>query len=182
MSEGTLGEIRMFAGNFAPRHWKFCDGSILPIPSNTALFALLGTIYGGDGKTNFQLPDLRGNIIVGPGLAAGFSPYKIGQSGGAETVHLQPDQVPQHSHSVLAASANADSLSPDGASFGTVASDANLYVDTSKPTNPMRRQYDPQVIEPSGASPAPEPHNNMMPSVALNFIICVAGYFPSRPQ
>jgi microcystin-dependent protein len=182
MPNPTLGEIRIFAGNFAPRDWMFCDGSKVPTSQYTALFSLLGTTYGGDGKTYFQLPDLRGRIMVGVGAGPGLWPYGFGKSGGQETVHMQPDQVPKHTHKFLAASAAADSPSPEAASFGTVASDALLYTNTAKQTTMPRRQFSPQAVGPSGGSPMPEPHENMMSSVALNFIISMLGVYPSKPN
>jgi microcystin-dependent protein len=180
MADPTLGEIRIFAGTKPPRGWLFCDGSKLPIATNTALFSLLGTIYGGDGRKSFMLPDMRGRIMIGNGAGTGLTPCALGETGGHETIAMSADAVPKHSHQVLAASAAADSQSPALASFGTVASDALLYVDTAKPTLMPRRQFSSTAIGPSGGSGSPEPHDNIMPSVAINFIIAAQGVYPSH--
>lgn len=180
MPDPTLGEVRIFAGAKPPTGWLFCDGSTLQIASNQALFSLLGTTYGGDGKKTFNLPDMRGRIMVGSGAASGLSPYASGQTGGQETVAMHPDAVPNHTHKVFAASSAADSLSPTGASYGTVAADALLFTDTAKPVRTPRRQFQPETVAPSGGSPSPEPHDNMMPSLAINFMIAIEGVYPSK--
>lgn len=179
MTFATLGEVRMFAGTKAPTGWMFCDGSLLQIASNQALYSLLKTTYGGDGKATFAVPDLRGRIVVGTGAGSGLRPYTPGQTGGSETIAMRPDAVPKHNHPVYAASSAANSLSPDGASFGTVVPGALLYTDVNKPTISPRRQFSKDTIAPSGGSPDPEPHDNMMPCVGISFIIAIDGGFPS---
>jgi len=152
-----VGEIRMFAGNFAPSGWFFCDGSILSISEYEVLFTLLGTTYGGNGTTTFALPDLRGRIPVGVGQGQGLSNYNLGQIAGSETVTLTAANLPSHGHS-LNASTYLGYLSPTaaGASAKTLA--------PASVTN----------------SPGGQPHNNMMPGVCLNFIISWQGIYPSQ--
>lgn len=180
MPDPTLGEIRIFAGVRLPTDWMLCDGSALPIDTNQALFSLIGITYGGDGTKTFNLPDLRGRIMVGAGAGTGLSPYAPGQTGGQETVAMPPGAVPSHSHKVLAASSAANSQSPDGGSYGTVAADALLFTDTAKPLRTPPRQFQAEAVAASGGSPRPEPHDNMMPSVAINFMIAIQGVYPSK--
>lgn len=179
MPNQTLGEVRIFAGTKPPTDWMFCDGSPMSVTANADLFAVIGTIYGGDGLKSFLLPDMRGRIMVGAGAGTGLSHYSPGQTGGRETVAMAAQAVPTHIHTVAAASSAANSLTPTGASFGTVIPAALLYTDTAKPTVTPRRPFSDRMVGPSGGSPAPEPHENMMPSVAINFIIAIKGVFPS---
>lgn len=170
MSEQFLGEIRMFAGNFAPFGWAFCNGQVLSIETNTALFSLLGTTYGGDGVTTFALPNLQSRIPIHQGQGPGLSPYVIGQLGGAENVTLITQQLPQHTHTV-----NADSGS------GGVSSPAGAYWASS----PGTKQYSPSTnvaMSPSATSLTgnSQPHPNIMPYLAISFIIALEGIFPSR--
>jgi microcystin-dependent protein len=166
-----VGQIRMFAGNFPPLGWAFCDGQLLNIADNTILFALIGTTYGGDGVTTFALPDLRGRVLIGPGQGPGLSNYVLAQEGGAETVTLTVNQMPQHMHTAL-----ADSL--PGSS--------------DKPTNLVPALY-PDGIPAYGVNPATtmnagalgntggsQPHNNIKPYVAIHYIISLFGIFPSQ--
>jgi microcystin-dependent protein len=162
MSEPYLGEIRMFAGNFAPSGWNFCDGSVVPISFNDALYSLLGTTYGGDGVTTFALPDLRGRVPIHQGNSS-----VIGRSFGEETHTLQVNEIPSHNHSATA-STSADSVSPSGAVY---ASGINMYVPT--PTV----QMNPSAI---GANAGGQPHENRMPCLAISFIISMEGIFPSQ--
>jgi microcystin-dependent protein len=170
MSEPFLGEIAIFGFNFAPRGWAMCNGQILPISQNTALFSLLGTTYGGNGQTTFALPDLRSRVPVHEGQGPGLSSYDLGQTGGSENVTLTTPQLPLHTHGfTVNASSAATSKSPAGnnpAAFGTVAygSTADL-------------QMGPDTTSPTGDS---APHNNVQPYLTLNFCIALEGIFPSR--
>lgn len=169
MSEPYLGEIRMFGGNFAPRGWMFCDGSILSIAQNDALFALLGTTYGGDGQETFQLPDLRGRVPVHVGSTIG----PLGTVTGTETVTLTSAQVPAHTHPLVASTATATSTSP----AGNVLAQANVAgVQIFMPT-PASGASSSMATTPGGGS---QPHDNMMPFRCITFIIAVEGIFPSQ--
>jgi microcystin-dependent protein len=165
MSSPYIGEIRMFAGNFAPVGWSFCNGAIIPIDQNDALFNLIGTTYGGDGQTTFALPDLQSRVPVhvGPGFA-------LGQAGGAESVTLTVSQIPAHSHVPQAYNAQGSSTSPSGAVWGQ--STLNSY-DTNAPTVAMNPSA-------SGSSGGSQPHDNMIPFLAVNFILSLFGIFPSQ--
>jgi microcystin-dependent protein len=174
MASPYIGEIRMFGGNFAPLNWHFCDGSLIAISENVALFQLLGTIYGGDGVQTFALPDLRSRVPVHQGTLVG-TPYLIGQVAGTETVTLTTQQMPAHNH-LMQASNTSPQLSPNNALPGptnTTAGTAHLYGPAgTKPTtlNPISLKMD-------GGS---QPHNNLQPFVAINFIIALFGIFPSQ--
>lgn len=165
MSQPYIGEIRMFAGNFAPVGWNFCDGSIIPISQNDALFNLIGTTYGGDGQNTFALPDLRSRVPVhvGPGFA-------LGQAAGAETVTLTVSQIPAHSH--VAQCNNAAGTSADPTSNLWALAPSNIYSDVA-PTLAMASA----AIGSSGGS---QPHDNMIPFLVINFIISMFGVFPSQ--
>lgn len=172
--EPTLSEIRIFAGNYAPRSWMFCDGRLLQISQYTALFALVGTIYGGNGTTTFALPDLRGRIPVGTGQSPGSSDVNLGEVGGSETVTLNVMEIPSHIHTGHGnASPNAGSLGdPNGALLATAPE--NIY--TSGPASVPMAMNTVQV----GLNNGNQPHNNIMPILAMNYIIAVEGIFPSR--
>jgi microcystin-dependent protein len=165
MAEPYVGEIRVFAGNFAPEGWAFCDGSTLGISTNEALYALIGNIYGGDGQTTFALPDLRGRVPIhtGPG-------YSLGQLGGTETVTLTNDNLPVHSHTAAASAASATSSDPTGR-FWATNTDYRCYSNATPNTN-----FAPGAIGAAGAS---TPHDNMMPFVTVSYIIALAGIFPN---
>ena len=170
-----VGEIQMFAGTFAPKGWALCDGQLLPISQNTALFSLLGTTYGGNGQTNFALPDLRGRAPLQPGAAAGLSPYDLGQAGGDETVTLVTSQIPGHSHSLNGKATAATTGAPAGdllAKTDVNAATALIY----RPSG-TSAQLNPQAIAPTGGT---QPHNNMQPYLTVNFVIALQGIFPSR--
>lgn len=170
MAEAYIGEIRMFGGNFAPVGWSFCDGSLLAIAQYDALFALIGTTYGGDGQNTFALPDLRGRVPVHQGQGAGLSNYTIGQNGGSETVTLITNQLPSHAHSAQAQSGQGGQASPSG---GVWAS-SNL---SQFSNNPANSAMSPQAMTLSGGS---QPHENMLPFECISFIICLEGIFPSQ--
>jgi microcystin-dependent protein len=165
MSEPFLSEIRMVGFNFAPRGWAFCDGQILPINQNQSLYSLLGTTYGGDGRTSFALPDLRGRA---PMHFNGS--YRLGQRGGGENVPITVAEIPQHDHSVSAADVDADAGGPAGNAFAI--SETFIYAD---PANlvPMN----PNCVS---TGPGGSPHNNMQPYLTINFCIALQGVFPSR--
>ena len=170
MSEPFIAEIKIFAGNFAPRGWAFCDGQLLPVSQNTALFALIGTIYGGDGRTTMGLPNLEGRAPMHPGNGPGLSPRRLGENLGTESVTLSEQQLPAHGHSLNAA-ANTTQATPDGnVSYGTAA----MY---NSGGNPLAMSND--GIASSGASDV-QAHNNMQPFLTLNFVIALVGVFPSR--
>ena len=174
MSEPFVGEIRMFAGNFAPRGWAFCDGQLLAVSQNDALFSLLGTIYGGDGQTTFGLPDMRGRIPVhaGSGPGPGLSPRTLGAKGGAENVTLTVNQLPSHNHGSFRASGDpAASVDPVGKVLG-VPTSTDLYADDLSPVN-----MSPNAITSKGGS---QSHTNVMPFLCIHFIIALVGIYPSR--
>jgi len=165
-----LAQIMLFAGNFAPRGWAFCHGQLLPISQNTALFSLLGTIYGGDGRTTFALPDLKGRVVIGPGRGPGLSTYREGQKGGAETVTLTQLNLAQHNHSLMIPT----STQAAGESQGFISA-ATIYAED--PTPGTNIQGAPAVTASSGHN---NPLNNREPYLALNYIIALQGVFPSR--
>jgi microcystin-dependent protein len=171
MSDQFVAEIRVFPFNFAPVGWASCDGQILPISRNTALFSLLGTYYGGDGKSNFALPNLQGNVPVGYGQGVGLSPYSLGQNGGTQAETLIVQYLPTHTHSLLTDNANGpDTNSPGNAAL---SSPLNMYTAATSPLVQMATQ----AISPVGNS---QPHNNLMPFLTLNFCIALQGIFPAR--
>jgi microcystin-dependent protein len=171
MSNPFLGEIRMFGGNFAPRGWAICNGQLMPISQNTALFSLLGTSYGGNGITTFALPDLRGRVPINQGQAPGLSLYDLGQIGGEENLTLTTAQLPAHNHKFVSA-ANPGLDSPSGSVLGSPTSGAALYA-PSGPTGTMHAAANASV----GGS---QPHPNVMPYLCTSFIIALQGIFPSR--
>ena len=171
MSTPFLGEIRMFSGNFPPRDWAFCDGQILPINQYTALFSLLGTTYGGNGTSNFALPNLQGRVPVHMGSLAGGGTYVLGQMAGEEAVTLTTAQMPAHSHEFV--STNLAGLdNPAGSVLGAPVAGTALYA-SSGPTGTMNTAGNVAV----GSN---QPHSNLMPFLATNFIIAMAGIYPSR--
>jgi len=169
--DGVIGTIILFGGNFAPRNWAFCQGQLLSIAANTALFSILGTTYGGDGRTTFALPDLRGRVPLSAGQGPGLSNHTLGQQGGAETVTLQVTQIPAHNHTVapLAKNGGGDDTSPTNKFMATASTD--LYADANN-TN--------MGASPSSMTGGGGAHNNMQPFLALNYVICLNGIFPSR--
>jgi microcystin-dependent protein len=164
MSSPFIGEIRMFGGNFAPAGWAFCDGSLLPISENDTLFQLIGTTYGGDGQSTFALPDLRGRvpIHVGPG-------FTLGQAAGEETVTLTTAQIPAHTHIPQGNSSPGTQSSPAG---GVWAQSTLGQFSAAAPSASM----DPGALGTTGGS---QPHDNMVPFLAVNFILSLFGVFPS---
>ena len=167
MSTPYVGEIRMFGGNFAPAGWHFCDGSLLAISENDILFALIGTTYGGDGQNSFALPDLRGRIPVHQG-----SGMNMGQMIGTELETLTVQQMPAHSHAMMATANLADSTNPTDKVLARTAANIDIY-QSSGPFQALASA----AVTPVGGS---QPHNNMMPFLSINFIISLFGIFPSQ--
>jgi microcystin-dependent protein len=169
-----LGEIKMFAGNFEPRNYMFAHGQLLPIAQNTALFSILGTTYGGDGQTTFALPDLRGRFPLGFGQGPGLTDRQLGEMGGEETVTQTVQQMAPHNHSMLAVSAPASHIRPQGRYLAKVEPNTpqNIYH-----AGPPDVALSPTAITVAGGG---QPQDNMSPYTGLNFIICVYGIFPSR--
>lgn len=169
MSEPFIAEIRIFAGNFAPRFWAFCDGQLLPISQNTALFSLVGTTYGGDGRTSFGLPNLKGRAPMHPGRGPGLTSRRLGQWGGQSSIQLSTAQIPNHDHDVRADEEDGESDDPNGKVLGV----GNTMF---KAVNP-NVNFHSSVVSVTGGN---QPHNNEQPYLALNFIIALQGLYPQR--
>jgi microcystin-dependent protein len=200
--EGTIGEVRMFAATFSPRNWAYCQGQLIAIRSNTALFSILGTQYGGDGVTTFALPNLASRAMVGTGQAAGFSSYENGEMTGSENVGLINAELPAHTHvptvaagaaptadvTLNGANGLAGQASPQGGLVGQdTAHNVSMYASTGTTVamDPGSIVVSKVVAPPvTGVTLAPAgnsvPHANIQPSLALNYIICLQGIFPSR--
>lgn len=177
MAQPYLGEIRVFAGNFAPRSYAFCAGQLLSIAQNDALYALLGTTYGGDGVTTFGLPDLRGRTPLGQGQGPGLTNRVLGEKAGTETVTLSTAQMPAHQHSVIAANTTATTSLPAGAFLGVAGNEGLMYIDTTAAPAEVNATLPADTLTNSGGS---QPHDNLMPFLTLNYIIALAGIFPSQ--
>ncbi len=176
MADPYIGEIRMFAGNYAPMGWALCDGQILQIQQYTALFAILGTTYGGNGQTTFGLPDLRGRAPIHMGTGSGLTPRRIGENGGTEKVTMTTAQMPAHNHMVNANASETGSNNPSGAvpglaMDGTSENPVNVYSGAGSAT------MSPQMIAPAGQG---QPHDNMQPFLCMTFIIALEGEVPPR--
>jgi microcystin-dependent protein len=172
MADPFIAEIRIFPFNFAPKGWAFCNGQLLPISQNTALFSLLGTTYGGDGKSNFALPDLQGQAPMFWGQGSGLSLRDQGETGGTETETLLQSEIPAHSHALMASNQPGEDPSPENRVLGR-STGASLYQTSSNPVVPLSSQ----AIALTGGS---LPHNNMQPYLTLNFCIALQGVFPPR--
>ena len=177
MSDPFLGEIRLVGFTFAPQGWALCDGQLLSIAQNTALFSLLGTTYGGNGQTTFALPDLRGRVPIHPGQGPGLSNYVLGEQSGSENVTLNASQLPGHNHPLASSNQQGSSSDPSGYfpavlndPAGTIA--VNGYLASSNST------LNPAAIGVTGGN---QPHSNIQPFLCVNFIICLQGIYPSRP-
>lgn len=189
MSEAYIGEIRMFAGDYAPQDWALCNGSLLSVNDNQALFTLLGTRYGGDGVTTFGLPDYRGRLPIGQGTGTGLSPRLLAQTTGVETVALVSANTPAHSHAFVVSSTMATSTTPVPSppasasqtfgQFSPLGAIKGLYstaTGTSATVN-----LNPNFLDTALGPAVGTPHTNLMGSLAVNYIICLAGIYPSRP-
>lgn len=166
MAQPFVGEIRMFAGNFAPAGWMFCEGQLLPISENETLFNLIGTTYGGDGQSTFALPDLRGRLPLHQGNS-----FVLAETGGSEQITLTVNQIPAHSHALLASLNNATAASPTGNVTGQVGA-TQIYREVP-PASPMAAQ----AVSSVGGS---QPHDNLQPYLCIDFIISLFGIFPSQ--
>ena len=175
MSEPFLAEIKMFGGNFAPRGYAFCNGQLLSIAQNTALFSLLGTTYGGNGQTNFALPNLQGRAPLHQGQGPGLSPRSLGEQGGVETVTLDTTTVPAHTHAAQANTSAGTQTDPASGVWATAGAGRGkkMYA-AAAGTSPAMRSGT------IGAVGGSQPHNNLMPYVAVSFIIAMQGIFPAR--
>lgn len=177
MTQPYLGEVRMFAGNFAPKGNALANGQLMSIVQNSALFSLLGTNFGGNGVNTFALPDMRGRVAVGFGQGLGLSSYSLGEVGGFESVTLTVSEIPIHSHNFVAASTGASSNTPNGfvpanldPAYTGLYFPANLF-------NGQTSQFNASVIPPTGGN---QSHENRMPILAINYIVALQGIFPSR--
>jgi microcystin-dependent protein len=175
MSDQFVAEIRIFPFFFAPTGWAFCDGQLMPISQNTALFALLGTTYGGDGKSTFALPDMQGNVPMQPGQGQGLSLRDLGEMSGVETITLLQSEIPVHTHALV-----ADALDPADLTGPTpnrvLAQSSGVFA--YQPSNANLGLMAFQALPPAGGG---LPHNNMQPYLTLNFCIALQGIFPQRP-
>lgn len=167
-----VAEIRIFPFNFAPKGWAWCDGQLLPISQNTALFSLLGTTYGGDGKSTFALPDLQGRAPMHPGQGPGLSLHDLGEMGGTETVSLLESEIPSHPHTLRASLDDADLTIPSSGRSLAKAQGQNLY--TAPGSNVMMAA---EALTPAGGD---QPHNNMQPYLTFYFCIALQGVYPPR--
>jgi microcystin-dependent protein len=173
MADPFVAEIRIFPFNFAPRGWAWCDGQIMPLSQNTALFSLLGTTYGGDGKSNFALPNMQGNAPMHPGQGPGLSLHDLGETGGAETVTLLESEIPSHPHTLRADPNVAESPDASGNSLAR-GSSINIYQTL---TNLNLTPMNPAAVAPAGGD---QPHNNLQPYLTFYFCIALQGVFPPR--
>jgi microcystin-dependent protein len=170
MSDPFVAEIRMMGFNFAPTGWAKCNGQLLPISQNTALFSLLGTTYGGDGKSTFALPDLQGATPLQQGQGPGLSLYDLGQESGSSTVTLLVTEMPSHTHPLIAVNDEGLQANPQGSTTAR----ANIYYNQAGSYVDMSQN----MVAPSGSS---QPHNNMQPYLTVNFCIAMQGIYPPRP-
>jgi microcystin-dependent protein len=176
MSEPFVAEIRIFAGNFAPRGWAFCNGQLLPIAQNTALFSLIGTTYGGDGRTTTALPNMQGRAPMHPGRGPGLTERRLGERGGQETVPLTAAQMPNHIHGLAANTSPASSFTVDSNSALSRSAGGFGYNDDAAPPEVDLHE---SALGDFGAAGSPS-HPNMQPFLTLNFIIALVGLYPSR--
>lgn len=178
--EGVIGFVTCFAGNFAPKNWAFCQGQVINIASNTALFSILGTVYGGNGTTTFGLPDLRGRAVVGVGQGAGLSQYSLGQVGGSTNTTINQTQMPAHVHTLSAqltpkASDNGATAMPTNAVFATASNGSPSFA--TSPSTSMAGFTAALTTSPTGGN---QPFSIQHPVMALNYIVCLYGVYPAR--
>ena len=169
-----VAEIRIVPFNFAPKGWAFCDGQIMPLSQNTALFALLGTVYGGDGKSTFALPDLQGSTALHPGQGQGLSLRDLGEIGGAQSVTLLVSEMPLHTHTANAVGGVSTTAAPSNQTALARSVNGSAYTAGGGAV----QQLAPEALPPAGGS---LPHNNLQPYLTLNYIIALQGVFPPRP-
>lgn len=172
MSEPFIAEIRIFAGNFAPRSWAFCNGQLLPVAQNTALFSLIGTTYGGDGRSTTALPNLEGRAPMHPGRGPGLTDRRLGQRGGVETVTLTEAQMPNHTHTVMASEERGELRTPSNTRAFSIAQGGLPYHAADNLV--------PLAEETTTSTGGSQAHNNMQPYLTINFIIALQGLYPSR--
>lgn len=173
MADPFVAEIRIFPFNFAPRGWAWCDGQLLPLSQNTALFSLLGTTYGGNGKSNFALPDLQGRAPMQPGQGPGLSLHDLGETGGSDTVSLLESEIPNHTHTMRLHDLDLGELNAPAANrVFAQSANANAYGNAVNLTNMA-----PEALPPAGGD---LPHNNLMPYLTFYFCIALQGVFPPR--
>src|SRR5688500_16413605 len=168
-----IGEIRMFAGNFAPAGWAFCHGQVMPISENDALFTLIGTTYGGDGQTTFALPNLQSRVPMHAGTGPDGTTYQLGEMSGVESVTLTSQQIPSHNHALMGSSSTASATDPLGNVGARVTAAAVFPYGTDNPAQPLSAQ----AVNPAGGS---QPHENMQPYLCINFILSLFGVFPTQ--
>jgi microcystin-dependent protein len=173
MADPFVAEIRIFPFNFAPKGWAWCDGQLLPLSQNTALFSLLGTTYGGNGKSNFALPDLQGRAPMHPGQGPGLSLHDLGETGGSETVTLLESEIPSHPHTCMAAADPSNAQIPDPSESLSRSAGGNAY--STVTTGLVQMAF--QILTPTGGD---QPHNNMQPYLTFYFCIALQGVFPPR--
>lgn len=176
MADPFVAEIRLFPFNFAPKGWAFCDGQLLPISQNTALFSLLGTTYGGDGKSNFALPDLQDRSPLHPGQGPGLSERVLGEQGGESSVTLLRHEMPSHTHPAVAAAEAGTTSAPAGTAWAIPSSGRTQ--EKAYATGGTVVNLGPTALAEAGGG---QPHNNMPPYLTLNFCIALQGVFPQRP-
>jgi microcystin-dependent protein len=180
MADAYLGEIRIFAGNFAPNGWALCNGALLPIAQNTALFSILGTQYGGNGQTNFALPNLSGSAAMSQGSGQGLTARAVGESVGTQSVTLDTNEMPAHNHVPNAVTSVAADTSPANDFWAVAPAEGKPphHVTPNLYTSTVNAPMSPVALSVTGGS---QPHNNMQPYLAMNFIICMNGEYPQRP-
>lgn len=174
MSDIFLGQLMLVPYNFPPKGFAFCAGQILAISQNTALFSLLGTFYGGNGSTNYALPDLRGRVPIGMGQGPGLQDYVLGEQSGSETVTLLQTEIPSHQHNLMADGGPGSTSSPVNDAPARLVGGTGPYAAAAAPLN---QAMNSTMLAPAGGN---QPHNNLMPYLALNWIICLQGIFPAR--
>jgi microcystin-dependent protein len=173
MSEPFVAEIRIFSFNFAPTGWAMCNGQILPISQNTALFSLIGTFYGGNGTSNFALPNLQGCVAVDQGQGIGLSPYLVGQAGGSQTVTLIQSQIPAHTHAAQCSNGSGNKQPAAGGVWAKELTGKTDYINAPDGASPMNTN----ALAPAGGD---VPHDNMQPYLVMNYCIALQGVFPPR--
>ncbi|MEM1181032.1 MAG: tail fiber protein [Acidobacteriota bacterium] len=173
MSEPFTAEIRIFAGNFAPRGWAFCNGQLLPVSQNTALFSLIGTTYGGDGRSTTALPNLKGRVPMHPGRGPGLTSRRLGQRGGSEMISLSEAQMPNHTHTARGADESANERTPGNTAETARPLGRGFFTYSQKTSSQV-------AMASTGNTGGSQPHNNLQPYIVMNFIIALVGLYPSR--